>query len=185
MAFNGCARRIHNLTEYDILLEHSGFWSKSYPLQRQWILDYFRNHCPNIKHGEKDLQNMQYLLSGRSVCQPLWLAALSISTSRFYSVRNDFLKGIVTVSIEKRSRVLASKSLAAIAWMKSYFDRVGDKRPDKEGVYLPTCLTEFMIYNTMLEELHFEQDPKPICFSQFNKLFHSHFPNVSIPKVCI
>ena len=187
MVLNGCGVRcattIHSLTEYDILLEHSGFWSKSYSSQRQWLLDYFRNHCPNSKQGDRDLKSMQYILSGRSVCQSLWLAALSISSSRFYSVRSDFLEGIASVSLEKCSRVLAPKSLAAIAWMKNYFDRVGDKRPDKEGIYLPTCLTEFTIYNVMLDELRLEHGSKPICFSQFNKLFHGHFPYVTIPKV--
>lgn len=58
--------------------------------------------------------------------------------------------------------------------------RIGDKRPDKDGIYLPTCLTEYAIYSRMKEEL---SGNDIVCFSQFNKIFRSHFPNVTIPKV--
>ena len=71
--------------------------------------------------------------------------------------------------------------------MRSYFDRVGDKRPDKDGIYLPNCLTRQIIYNIMVDEVTEPDEPtaapEVICFSQFNKLFTDHFPNVSIPKV--
>jgi hypothetical protein len=43
--------------------------------------------------------------------------------------------------------------MKTIEWMRSYFDRVGDKRPDKDGIYLPTCLTERLIYNLMIKDL--------------------------------
>ena len=67
----------------------------------------------------------------------------------------------------KRSRPLAVKSQQAIARMKSYFDYLGDKRQDKDGIYLPTCLTEKAIYDKMVEELQ----ERVVCYSQFNKTF--------------
>ena len=70
------------------------------------------------------------------------------------------------------------KTMKSVAWMASYFDRVGDKRPDKDGIYLPTCLTERAIYARMADEIS-----DVVCFSQFNKIFRQKFPNVSIPKV--
>ena len=73
--------------------------------------------------------------------------------------------------------------MEAIAWMKQYFERIGDKRPDKDGIYLPTCLTERKIYEVMAEELCHSEESKLISFSQFNKLYRSEFKNVSIPKV--
>lgn len=73
------------------------------------------------------------------------------------------------------------KSQKAIAWMESYFDRVGDKRPDKHGIYLPTCLTEKAIYGNMVDELGEEA----VCFSQFNRIFRVNFPTVTIPKVIL
>lgn len=71
--------------------------------------------------------------------------------------------------------------MVAIAWMSSYFERVGDKRPDKNGIYLPTCLTETMIYSLMVKGLSNDT----ICFSQFNKLFRNQFSYVTIPKVYV
>ena len=78
----------------------------------------------------------------------------------------------------------AAKSMGSIEWMRSYFNRIGDKRPDKDGIYLPTCLTRQIIYNMMLDEISdSDESTEVIYFSQFNKLFTDHFPNVSIPKV--
>ena len=71
---------------------------------------------------------MQYILCGRVVCQSLWLGALAISTSRFYDIRKEF----VTVGSsyqEKKAQSLLPKSMKCVEWMRSYFDRVGDKRP--------------------------------------------------------
>ena len=123
---------------------------------------------------------MTYHLCGKNVCLPVWLAVLSISSSRFYEVRREFMDGMIQPA-PKRSRSLAVKSQQAIAWMESYFDRIGDKRPDKDGIYLPTCLTEKAIYDKMVEELQ----ERVVCFSQFNKIFRKSFSHVSIPKVFI
>ena len=99
---------------------------------------------------------MEYILGGRQVCQPAWLAIFGLSVSRFYSIRSDFIAGreVATGTVAKRTRTIAPKSRSAIAWMQSYFDRVGDKRPDSDGIYLPTCLTERAIYNQMIKELN-------------------------------
>lgn len=67
-------------------MAHSKFVSKEVSEQRMWLADYFATHC----HGEKDYRSMQYLC-GKVVYQSLWQAALSVSTSRFYDVRRDFL----------------------------------------------------------------------------------------------
>lgn len=181
-----CTAKVHDLTEHDVLIAHSAFWSKTCAEQRQWLLDYFVNHCPNNPAGEKDPKSMPFLLCGRVVCQAVWLSVLSVSTTRFYEIRKEFMvgKSCIEVGSCRRSRSLSHKSLEGIAWMRSYFERVGDKRPDKDGIYLPTCLTEKAIFSVMVEELYGGDSSKSMSFSQFNKLFRSHFPNVTIPKVC-
>ena len=175
-----CAIEVHGLSEYDILVGHSAFVSKTPADKRAWILEYFENNCPNTPDGRKDIKGMQFILCGRNVCQVVWQAVLSLTTTRFYDLRKSFLEG---ERAEKciRVRSLSSKSLEAVAWMRSYFNRVGDKRPDKDGIYLPTCLSEKTIYNMFLED-HVTRE-KPVCFSQFNKLYRNYFPNVTIPKV--
>ena len=60
----GCSERctveVHGLSEYDILLAHNTFWSKTYSQQRQWLLDYFVNHCPSDPtEGSRDPRELQ------------------------------------------------------------------------------------------------------------------------------
>lgn len=174
-----CAKEVHGLSEYDILMAHSSFQSKSLQQQREWIHEYFATHCPNTVDGVQDVKNISFIICGKPVCKPLWQASLSLSTTRLYSLRKSFQEGRSPEA--KNSRKISSKSMVAIAWMSSYFERVGDKRPDKNGIYLPTCLTETMIYSLMVKDLSNDT----ICFSQFNKLFRNQFSYVTIPKVYV
>ena len=180
METNGCQENcfnlVHELSEYDVLSTHCCFASKTTAEQ---VFDYLATHCPNDKNDLKELKNITFLISGREVCLPVWLGILSIS---FYDIRREFVDGMLQ-PIPKKPRSIAPKSLKAIAWMTSYFDRVGDKRPDKDGLYLPTCLTERSIYSRMVEELYMGNETQTICFSQFNRIFRTTFPNVTIPKV--
>lgn len=180
-----CASERHSLTEYEILAAHANFASKSSEQQRQWLFDYFTSNCPNDINGGKDPKSMKYVVSGKEVCLLLWLSILSVSSSRFYDVRKEFSEGKSRCNLKKCTRSRSPKSCQAIAWLTSYFERVGDKRPDKaDAIYLPTCLTEKSIYVRMIDELHKGDKENAICFSQFNRLFNEEFPNVTIPKVC-
>ena len=80
---------------------------------------------------------------------------------------------------------MSSKSMEAMSWMDSYFARIGNKRPDKHGIYLPSCLTEASIYARMLEEQYPDDHKCAVCFSQFNRLYRKHYPHVTIPKVSV
>ena len=175
-----CVTQVHGLSEYDVLIAHSTITTKSPSDKCAWMLEYFSTNCPHTPEGAKDPKNMQFILCGRSVCQAVWQAVLSISNSRFYQIRKDFLAG-KRAERSVRIRALAPKSMAAVAWMRSYFNRVGDKRPDKDGIYLPSSLSERVIYQLMAEDASMREGC--VCFSQFNKLFRTHFPNVTIPKV--
>ena len=89
---DNCTTRIHGLMEYDILHAHSMFTSLSNAEQRQWVYDYLSNHCPNSQSGTSDPTGLKFILCGKNVCQPLWLATLALSTSRFYDSENYFWK---------------------------------------------------------------------------------------------
>ena len=188
MKLNGCAEacatNVHELSEFDILQAHARFCSKSsHQEKRQWLFDYCATHCPLTNFGEKDPSKMTFVLSGREVCQPLWLATLSVSSSRFYEIRKEFMSGGQSQLSTKKGRSPSTKTLQAIAWMTSYFERIGDKRPDKDGIYLPTCLTVKSMYGHMIESLYKDDEENAVCFSQFSNLYRTEFPNVSIPKV--
>lgn len=127
---------------------------------------------------------MKFILCGKELCLPSWLTILSVSSSRFYEVRKEYLNGKSNCMAPKKVRSISAKSCQAIAWLSSFFERIGDKRPDKaDGIYLPTCLTEKSIYNKLIEDLYSGDDEKAISFSQFNRLFRTEFSNVTIPKV--
>lgn len=126
MEINGCGEscttRLHGLTEYDVLSAHSMFSSKSIAEQRQWLYEYFTNHCPNDEMGFLDLSRLQFILCGKNVCQAVWLATLAISSSRFYDVRKLFVEGIGPPE-RKKPRSISPKSITTISWMTSYFDK--------------------------------------------------------------
>ena len=114
----------------------------------------------------------------------LWLEILSVSTSRFYRLRQDFLQFGGITSATKRQRSLSSKTLEAITWMEQYFQRVRDKRPDKaDSIYLPTCLTEKKLFEIYVDDVYNGDLSSSISRSQFNNLFRKEFKHVSIPKV--
>ncbi len=123
--------------------------------QNAWIIQYLCTHCQmNEDSQDKDTKGVQYIITGKSVCQSVWLGVLGLSLSRFYRLRKEF-EATGTASINtKRPRSRASKTMEAVAWMEDYFERVGDKRPDKDGIFLPTCLTETKIFEIMVDELY-------------------------------
>lgn len=174
-------RHMHGLNEYDVLSVHSSFMAKTSADQRKWLFDYFATHCPNNELGMKEPKKLTYHVCGKSVCFPIWLAVLSISSSRFYELRREIMDGIVQ-PVPKKSRSLAVKSQQAIAWMESYFDRIGDKRPDKDEIYLPTCLTEKAIYDKMVDSLR----SGLYVFHNSTESFKNHFPMFQFQRfLCI
>ena len=176
---DNCIRKLHGLTEFEVLFAHSRFDATSNQEQNKWILEYLITHCPIDSSGYKGPKLVPFFVTGKSVCLNVWLAVLPVSLSCFYRLRQDFLTyDLSIISDDKRSRSLSSKSMEAVAWMENYFDRIGDKRPDKDRIYLPTCLTKRKIFEIMTEELYQGNEEKAIYFSQFNKLFKMDFRRV-------
>ena len=189
LTMNGCAEKcaktVHMLNEYDILSAHCQLVSKSTRDQNIWLMQYFDSHCPCNDSGVKDVKRISFIIQGRTVCFNLWLQILSLSVPRYYRLRNEYLRngGINYLSLHHRPQH-QKKTMEAIAWMNQYFQRIGDKRPDNDGIYLPTCLTEKKMYQIMIDELGCEES-QCISYSKFCLLFHDDFKNVSIPKVRI
>lgn len=186
--YNGCgdicAIRIHELTSHDVLNAHCYFENKTQREQNDWLIQYFSVHCPHKGNREKDFKNVPFIIQGKLVCMKLWLVVLSLSTSRFYRLRQDFLQFGGITSVAKRRRSLSAKTLEAITWMEQYFQRVGDKRPDKaDSIYLPTCLTETKLFEIFIEDVYNGDSSHSISRSQFNNLFRKDFKHVTIPKV--
>ena len=116
---DNCMRKLHGLTEFDVLCAHSRFDAMSNQEQNKWILEYLITHCPI---GYKDPKLVPFCVTGKSICLNVWLAVLPVSLSRYYRLRQDFLTyDLSIISDEKRSRSLSSKSMEAVAWMENYF----------------------------------------------------------------
>ena len=181
-----CATDIHCLNEYSILSAHDQFASKSISDQNLWIIQYFESHCPCSSDGEKDVKAISYFIQGKEICLNMWLEILGISQSRFYRLRNEFsTDGGIKYLSQSRHRRKRPKTMQAIAWMDQYFQRIGDKRPDKDGIFLPTCLTETKMYEIMVEELYQGNELLAISYATFCDIYRVDFKNVTIPKVCM
>lgn len=160
-----CAVQVHGLTEFEVLRAHSLFSDKSTPDQNKWILEYLNAHCPTNASGEKLPKDVKYIVAGKTVCLNIWLQILSLSLSRFYRSRQECVQFEANSGFAaKKPRSTSSKTTKSIAWMRQYFDRVG---PDKDGICLPTCLTEKKMHEIMMEQLGAQ---KGVCLSQFNKI---------------
>lgn len=179
-----CAKKLHGLNEYEILSAHSQIASLTNHDKNVWLLQYFLLQCPCNPNGEKDLKRIPYVIHGKEVCFDLWMEILSLTMSRYYRVRREFLTNDGAHYTIKHSRHQQPKTMKAIAWMDSYFQRVGDKRPDKDWIYLPTCLTKSKLYEIMMDDLCQGEVSKGISYAKFCQIFKDDFKNVSIPKVC-
>ena len=172
-----CATNCHHLCETDIWLTHKRFSHLSSFHQRQWVLDYLHTNT-STSDGET-----VFFVCGRAVCLPIWLAILGIGKSRFYEIRQSFIKG--ALFLERLTSPISHqpKSCEAIAWMQNYFSQIGDYMPDHMAVHLPSFLTNLLVYTQMKEELE-SSGRQVISQSHFYNLWTSEFPHVSIPKVC-
>ena len=178
-----CATKLHGLTHHDILRAHSFFDSRNRQEQSDYIIQFLVMNCPYDKNGDR---NITFTIQGKLVCMKLWLEVLSVSISRFYRLHQQFIEFGGVTSIVKARRSLAPRTLEAIAWMENYFQRVGDKRPDKaDAIYLPTCLTEKKLFEIYVEDVYQGDMSKAIGRSRFNTLFNTNFKHVTIPKVSV
>ena len=84
----------------------------------------FSLHCPYNSAGDKDFKNTAFMIQRKRICMKLWLEAPSVSASRFYRLRLDFLQFGGITSNTKRQSSLSPKTLEAITWMEQYFQRI-------------------------------------------------------------
>ena len=66
--------------------------------------------------------------------------------------------------------------------MRQYFEKIGDKRLDKEGIYIPMCLTRKKVYEIMTEDFYKWKDQMQKS-SACHRVFSIDFKEVTIPKV--
>ena len=132
------------------------------------------------------LESAEFCVAGVEVCTEAFRLIHGISRTKIYEVYQIYKNGYKILSPKKRQVRVRSKlkTNIAIAWMHVYFNRIGEKMPNRISINLPSYLTQQKIYMEMKEQL--EQNKDPCCgFSWFCHLWNERFSNVNIPAVRI
>ena len=85
-----CAAQVHGFSEYDVLVMHSAFASRTTGEKHVWLLDYFANNCPNTPDGVIDPKHLQLILCARNACQALWHVRARSSSLKSLEARSYF-----------------------------------------------------------------------------------------------
>lgn len=144
--------------------------------QRQWVLDYLHTNT------SRTTNETIFFLASKPVCQTLWLHALGLSKTRFYEVKKSYNAGVLFFERVISPNGRREKSNSAVAWMRLYFEQIGDRMPDRLAIHLPSFLTQSAVYMRMKEDFKTTNQPV-VSNSQFHHLWTTEFPHVSIPKV--
>ena len=79
----------------------------------------------------------------------------------------------------------SEKTDDAKAWMKVFFDSIGEHMPHTKQTHLPSFLTKGEVYQRMISEMEESgiDESGVISRSQFYSLWDLHFSHVVIPQV--
>ncbi len=165
------------LSQSDIDRVRSEFYSLSSETeQTQFLLSYLRSH---IKHDKSVL----YTIFGHLVCEKCFRMTYGIRYNRFTAVKKRLESGVVVAEhgLLGRGRS-AYGTIRVVSWMRTFFQKVGDKMPTCSDVHLPSCLTKLDVYALAVDDL--TQGGCECCSrSTFYGIWNQEFPNVKIPKV--
>lgn len=92
------------------------------------------------------------------------------------------MKSGIVILERKTSSSRSRKTAIAVAWMKGFFNRVGDRMPDGVEVNLPSYMTKKLLHEYLSEDLTQSGDVV-ISYTQLIHLMDTDFPDVRIPKV--
>lgn len=147
---------------------------------RNVILDYLHKHSKPASAGGTETT---YIVGGMMVCKYAWLHAHDIKAETFRRLYMEFEKGVVHIEHGNLgSKKLSKKTKDCIAWLEFFVDCVGQHQPDQSTIHLPSCFSISSIYKQMVEENN-GFGIESVALSQYYHVFHSYFPNVTIPKV--
>lgn len=144
--------------------------------QSQKVVDYLRLHSDT--EGR-----VLFVVGGKSVCKECWRLSCGIKRTRFRRLVKQFESGVLVYEHGRSGgHYLHDSTEAAISWMRSFFDKVGDRLPMQETVHLPACLTKNEVFQLCQDDLT-KVDIECCGQSTFYTVWKSEFANVSIPKV--
>ena len=124
---------------------------------------------------------MLYVVCGHQVCCVAWQAVYGITTKSLSKTWKRVKSGICQIEPHRCSRQ-SQKTDVAVAWIKLFVQRIGDRMPDGVVINLPSFMNLKLLHNYMSEDLSKEGD-SVISYTQFYYIMKNNFPDVHIPKV--
>ena len=164
------------LTQATIERVRISMFSVSETQQTQRILNYL------VEHSQGD-RSVLYSVGGQEVCETCFRKVYGLRYNRFASIKKKFMDGVVVAEHGRLGRRETSDgSIRVISWLRTFFDKVGDRMPMSTAIHLPSCLTKLDVYSLAYDDLS-QGDLQCCKLSTFYDIWLKHFSTVKIPKV--
>lgn len=172
-----CKRKcVESMSITDMRATRERFQSKTTGEQRQFLVDFLATQ----KVGER------LNVNGVDICKKAFSMILGCSSRRIDRMISIAQKGQVRLVHGNSGCVRSSeKTDDAKAWMKVFFDSIGEHMPHTKQTHLPSFLTKGEVYQRMISEMEESgiEESAVISRSQFYSLWDLHFSHVVIPQV--
>ena len=136
-----------------------------------------------IRHSKARDESIVYSICGQVVCEKCFRMTYGLKRHRFASIKAKFLTGAVDIEHGRKSKSYRGcEWIRTVSWLRTFFNRVGDKMPASKDIHLPSCLTKSDVYVLAASDL--SQGGLECCSrTTFYRIWITEFPDVKIPKV--
>jgi len=151
--------------------------------KREWLRERIAENS-QLNNGK--LQSRFYV-GGVEVCQEAFSKVFTIAPKTIKRVMKLVATGASAEHGNKGMRRTCRKTDSAIAWMRHYFNLIGDKMPHKNQIHLPSFECRKAYYHRyktdMAAQATEDSNHNIVSISMFYKIWKQHFNDVVIPKV--
>ena len=148
--------------------------------QRQWIVDKINEYC-KVVHGKLV---PSFLLSGKPLCKEGWCDVMGISPRQLSRLMKSTTGPTKIEHGNLGKKRCAPKSDEAKAWMKRYFELIGDQMPNCNQIHLPSWETQKDVYQRYVSDMQQQNIEGVVSLKTFYRLWNEDYSHVVIPEVC-
>ena len=151
--------------------------------KRAWL----RQKIADNSRIENDRLITKFFVGGSEVCQDAFSKVFTVSPRTVKRTIKLVASGAPADHGNKGQRRACRKTDSAIAWMRRYFNLIGDRMPHKNQIHLPSWETRKAYYYRYKADMEAQasEDDNVVCISMFYKLWKRYFKDVVIPEVCL
>ncbi len=144
--------------------------------QTQMLLDYM------IQHSSCG-SSIMYAVAGKPVCEKCWRLTYGLRYNKFAVLKQRFADGIVSEEHGRQGEIMPRDfTIRAVSWMRTFFEKVGDRMLMSESIHLPSCLTKADVYCLAYDDLT-SGGTESCSLTTFYRVRANNFPHVQIPKL--